>query len=217
MFVGHYSAAFAVKAVHKDAPLWVLFGAAQLVDIFWASFILTGVERVRIVPGFTAANPLDLYYMPYTHSLPAAVLWSLAAALLYVVIKRPQHRLAAGVAIAVTVASHWVLDWLVHVPDLPLWGNQFKVGLGLWNRLYIAIALELALLALGLWLYMRSTRARSRAGRFAMPVFTLAMCVVWIDSLFAPPPSSVMVLGVSALAAYVLFAAIAGWLARFRV
>jgi hypothetical protein len=45
--------------------------------------ILLGVEKVRIVPGITATNPLDLYFMPYTHSLIAAVLWSLAAFLAY--------------------------------------------------------------------------------------------------------------------------------------
>src|SRR5215207_2511463 len=76
MFIGHYAVSFAVKAKQKSIPLWVLFIAVQFLDVFWGVFILTGIEKVRIVPGITATNPLDLYYMPYTHSLVGALVWS---------------------------------------------------------------------------------------------------------------------------------------------
>src|SRR5918996_829413 len=82
MFVGHYGVSFAAKKV-APVPLWVLFLAVQLLDVAWAPLILLGIEKVRIVPGITASNPLDLYYMPYTHSLIAALLWSAAAFALY--------------------------------------------------------------------------------------------------------------------------------------
>jgi hypothetical protein len=81
MFVGHYGVSFAVKAIDQRIPLWTLFIAVQLLDVFWAPFVLLGIEKVRIVPGITASNPLDLYYMPYTHSLLASALWSVAALL----------------------------------------------------------------------------------------------------------------------------------------
>ncbi len=74
MFVGHYAASFVAKTVDKRIPLWVLFIAAQAVDVFWAVLVLLGVEKVRIAPGITASNPLDLYYFPYTHSLVASFL-----------------------------------------------------------------------------------------------------------------------------------------------
>ena len=83
MFVGHYGPGLAAKALDKKIPLWLLFLSVQLVDIAWAILVLLGVEKVRIVPGFTAASPLDLYYFPYTHSLVAALLWSLAGVLIY--------------------------------------------------------------------------------------------------------------------------------------
>jgi hypothetical protein len=79
MFVGHYGPAFAIKAIRPSIPLWLLFVAVQLVDVGWALLVLLGIEKVRIVPGMTASNPLDLYYMPYTHSLAAAALWAGAA------------------------------------------------------------------------------------------------------------------------------------------
>src|SRR5690242_20845998 len=127
MFVGHYGVSFAAKKAEPAIPLWVLFIAVQLLDVLWAPFVLLGIERVRIVPGFTATNPLDLYYMPYTHSLVAALLWSGAAALVYGAV-RPANtstRLLVGLA----VFSHWILDFIVHVRDLPLYDNRAKVGL----------------------------------------------------------------------------------------
>src|SRR5438034_5643892 len=79
MFVGHYGVSFGAKKAEPAIPLWVLFIAVQLLDVLWAPFVLLGIEKVRIVPGFTASNPLDLYYMPYTHSLVAAIGWSVVA------------------------------------------------------------------------------------------------------------------------------------------
>ena len=69
MFTGHYSFSFAGKSAEKRIPLWLLFLAVQWIDVMWSIFVLLGIEKVRIVPGITASNALDLYYMPYTHSL----------------------------------------------------------------------------------------------------------------------------------------------------
>src|SRR6266436_3103892 len=91
MFVGHYGPSFAIKALRPAIPLWLLFIAVQLVDVAWAVLILLGVEKVRIVPGITASNPLDLYYMPYTHSLVAAIFWSCAAGIVYQFAARPSR------------------------------------------------------------------------------------------------------------------------------
>jgi hypothetical protein len=92
MFVGHYGVSFAAKRAEPTIPLWVLFLAVQLLDILWAPFVLVGIEKARIVPGFTASNPFDLYYMPYTHSLVGALLWSCAGGLLYQIVTRPSRR-----------------------------------------------------------------------------------------------------------------------------
>src|SRR6266566_2637901 len=132
MFVGHYGPSFAIKALRPAIPLWLLFVAVQLVDVAWAILVLLGVEKARIVPGITASNPLDLYYMPYTHSLAAALLWSLGALVCYRLAVSTSSKISALV-VAAAVFSHWVLDFLVHRPDLPLYDNTAKVGLGLWN------------------------------------------------------------------------------------
>src|SRR5881396_1341752 len=152
MFVGHYGVSFAAIKAEPTIPLWVLFIAVQLLDVLWAPFVLLGIEKVRIVPGFTASNPLDLYYMPYTHSLVAAIGWSVVAFLVYRAVRPVPPRAAAIVGLA--VFSHWVLDFLVHRPDLPLYDNTAKVGLGLWNLPALALGLEAASLFGGMWLYL---------------------------------------------------------------
>ncbi len=76
MFIGHYGPAFAAKPVARQVPLWVLFVAVQALDFCWSGLILLGVEKAHIVPGFTQASVLDLYYMPYTHGLIGALILS---------------------------------------------------------------------------------------------------------------------------------------------
>lgn len=165
MFVGHYGVSFAAKRSDRSIPLWVLFIAVQLLDVFWSVFVFVGIEKVRIVPGITASNPLDLYYMPYTHSLVAALLWSLAAYVAYRATRvfGASHR--ATLLVALAVFSHWVLDLVVHRPDLPLYDNAAKVGLGLWNYPAPALLLEVAVLFGGMFLYLRSTTATTGLGR----------------------------------------------------
>lgn len=216
MFVGHYGPSFVVKALNGSIPLWALFLAVQLVDVFWAIFVLLGIEKVRIAPGITATNPLDLYYMPYTHSLIAAILWSVATALVCRLLPRLNNWPAAGL-VGAAVFSHWALDFVVHRPDLPLYDDTFKVGLGLWNYPVIAFALEAAILFSGLYLYLRATRPSGGGGRYGMVIFGLVMLVVQSLVFFGPPPSSDKTAAITALACYFIFAGIAYWLESKRV
>jgi hypothetical protein len=214
MFVGHYGPSFAIRAV-RPIQLWLLFIAVQLVDVAWSVLILLGVEKARIVPGITASNPFDLYYMPYTHSLVAAILWSVAAGVLC------KGLYAAGNWVAATwlgaaVFSHWVLDCLVHRPDLPLYDDTLKVGLGIWNYPAIALALEVLLLFGGMLMYMRRTRAINAIGRFGPPAFGILMVGIQAYVFFGPPPNSPGELAVTALVSYGVFAAVIHWLGRQR-
>src|SRR5437899_9998513 len=185
MFVGHYGVSFAAKKIDPSVPLWMLFIAVQLLDVAWAPFVLAGIEKVCIVPGITASDPLDLYYMHYTHSLVAALLWSAGAFVIYRLWMRGDGNFAALV-VAVAVFSHWVLDFLVHRPDLPLYDNTAKVGLSLWNLPAVAFGLEALVLFGGMWLYFRLGTAR----RTAMFVFGVTMLAIQAAVFFGPPPPS---------------------------
>lgn len=154
MFIGHFAPAM-VAATHRDAPsLPVLFIGGQLVDWAFFGLLLTGAEKMRFSPGVSAMNPMDLYHMPYTHSLIGSVGFGLAFAALIWVATR--NRTGALIGFAVVV-SHWLLDLLVHVPDLTLAGSPPKLGLGLWNHPAIEMPLEIALTIGALWLYARAT------------------------------------------------------------
>jgi len=201
MFVGHYGVAFAAKKTEPAVPLWLLFIAVQLLDVLWAPFVLLGIEKVRIVPGFTATNPLDLYYMPYTHGLVAALGWSVVAALAYRFLARGASQRAATI-VGIAVFSHWVLDFLVHGPDLPLYDNTAKVGLGLWNLPALALGLEAASLFGGMWLYLKLGPVR----RTAFLVFGVIMLAIQVYVFFGPPPSSANAAAATAIVAYALFA-----------
>jgi hypothetical protein len=203
MFVGHYGVSFAAKRSAASVPLWVLFIAVQLLDVAWAPLVLLGVEKVRIVPGITASNPLDLYYMPYTHSLVAALLWSAGAFVIYR-LTMPGASTPAALVVAGAVFSHWVLDFIVHRPDLPLYDDAAKVGLGLWNLPALAFGLESALLFGGMWLYFRTGAAR----RTATATFGLIMLAIQAYVFFGPPPPSDKAAAVTAIVAYVVFAVV---------
>lgn len=215
MFVGHYGVSFAAKAYRQELPLWLLFIAVQLIDVFWSIFVLLGIEKVRIVPGYTASSPLDLYYMPYTHSLVGAALWSVAFGLACVLIYRWNR--AAAVILALAVFSHWVLDLLVHRPDLALYDSHGKMGFGLWNYKWPEFALEALVVFIGIYGYMRSTRATGSVGRYGFIVLAIVMLAMQASQFYTPPPPSPNAVAISALFAYAFFAGIAAWLERKRV
>jgi len=212
MFVGHYAASLALKKFEKRASLGVLFLGVQLVDILFFPFVLLGIERINIIEKYTDATHFQLEYMPYSHSLVGSLLWAVAAYALFRWVFVKNHAVALAVGLA--VFSHWLLDLLVHTPDLPLWNDaSLKLGFGLWNNAIATYLLEDALLLGALWLYLKSTSASTATGRYGMGMFVVFLLLVNIVNIFGPLQSdSKVALAVSALAAYFLFAAVAFWL-----
>lgn len=156
MFIGHWAPALAAAATSRKAPpLALLFVGAQLIDWAFFGLLLLGWEHMRFSPGISVMNPMDLYDMPYTHSLLGAALFAGAIwALRALVVRDP----VGGLIGAAVVLSHWFLDLLVHVPDLTLIGSPPKLGLGLWNHPWIEMPLELGITFGALWLYVRACR-----------------------------------------------------------
>lgn len=209
MFIGHYAPAFVGKTIARSVPLWVLFAAVQLVDIGWGMFVATGIEHVRIIDGFTASNDLDLYDMPWTHSLLMAGVWSVVAGYLWSLIAVSDKR-TGGIVVGVAVFSHWLIDLLVHVPDLALYpGADIKLGFGIWNNAPLAIGLELAFFLIGLTLYVTATRSKSVFGR-VWPFIGggLLLALYAVGMTVSPPPDPVMV-GASSIGMYVIMCGIA--------
>lgn len=207
MFVGHYAAALAAKAIEPKAPLWTLAAAAQLVDIGWSAFIITGIERASVDPALPGSS-LILEHMPWTHSLPMTFVWSIGAALLAMTLLRLP--LWASIVIGATVASHWLLDLLVHRRDLELWFGGEKAGFGLWNYPVPEQALEIGLLAVAGAAWAAS---RKQLGRTAWPAlaFIAALVALQIFAMTQPQPAGPLSpqAGFTILAVYLGVAAVA--------
>jgi hypothetical protein len=185
MFVGHYSVAFAVKSDENKIPLWVLFVAVQFLDYIWATLVLLGIEKLRVIKGFTAGSMLDSYYHPYSHSLVAALIWSALAALVYKKFWDAKASNCAALLVALAVFSHWILDFIAHPRDLAIYDNTWKVGFGLWNYRDPEFALEIAMLAGGITLYL-ARNAMSIARKMAVIGFGIALVVVQIGDTYVP-------------------------------
>jgi len=185
MFVGHYSIAFAVKSEKNRIPLWVLFIAVQFLDYIWATLVLLGIEKLRVIKGFTAGSMLDSYFHPYSHSLPTALIWSAIAAVVYKAIWRAKASNSAALIVGAAVFSHWILDFIAHPRDLPLYDNTLKVGLGMWNHRDPEFALEIALLAGGIVLYL-ARNVIPAIRRKAVIGFGVGLTVIQIGDTYMP-------------------------------
>ena len=213
MFVGHYGVAFAVKTEPNRIPLWVLFVAVQLLDCLWAPFVLLGIEKMRVVPGITATNALDLYYMPYTHSLLGALFWSAVAFGVYKAGWRTIASNTAALFVGFAVFSHWLLDLIVHRPDLALYDDTLKVGFGLWNYRGAEFGLEITILLIGVLVYLK--RNATIARKIGIVVFTAVLVLIQAGNTFVRrPPSSDRAFAITALVFYSVFAAIAFFLEK---
>ena len=187
MLIGHFAVAFAAKRAAPELSLGTLFLAAQLADLVWPALVMLGVESFEIRPGITVVTPLEFVHYPWSHSLAALAGWGVLLALVWLAVRRGTP-MAAIVLVAV-VLSHWVLDFVVHRPDLPLSvGGEARLGLGLWNSLAGTLVVEGGLFAVCVALYARATRARDRIGTWALWALVAFLVLIYAATLFGPPP-----------------------------
>lgn len=213
MFIGHFAVGFASKAVAPRASAGVLVMAPLFLDLLWPIFLLTGLESVRIDPGNTAFTPLDLHDFPYTHSLVMAIVWSLVLGGLYFAVSRYGR---GAVVVAAGVFSHWVLDFVTHRPDMPLYpGSTTYLGLGLWNSRLGTVLVEVPLFLAGVWIYNRVTRARDRIGSVAFWALVVFVSIIYVMNIFSPPPPSAKAVAVLGVTGW-LFVPWAHWFDRHR-
>jgi membrane-bound metal-dependent hydrolase YbcI (DUF457 family) len=190
----------------------VLFAAAQLADLIWPLLVAVGIEQVRIDPGNTAFTPFDFVTYPYSHSLLFLAIWGVLFGLVCAGVVR--DRRVAG-WIAALVVSHWVLDWITHRPDMPLYPGSERFGLGLWNSVPATMVVELTMFAAGVWAYVRATRARDAVGRRSFAAFVGFLLAAYAAGL-GPPPPSLTALVVTAVVGAAVLLAWAFWFDRHR-
>lgn len=214
MFIGHYAVALGAKKIAPDVSLGVMFVACQLADLIWPSLVLIGIESFEVDPGNTAMTPLNFTHYPYSHSLLGMILWGVLFAGCYAMYRR--GHIKSALIIALVVASHWVLDFLTHRPDMPLtFSSSTSYGMGLWNTPEIAIPLELIIFGLGFWLYARTTRAKDKIGQLGLWSLVIFLLIIYVGNVLGPPPPSINVVVWSAQALW-LMVIWAFWVDRHR-
>lgn len=202
MFIGHFAVALAAKRVTPRTSLGWLFAGCQLCDLIWPVLLLAGVERAHIEPAATAVTPLVFDHYPWSHSLLMTVVWGLVLGGIYLA-RRGDRR--AALVLGLVVVSHWVLDWVSHIPDMPIvpWGGP-RVGLGLWNSVVATVAVEGLMFALGAWIYSRITRPRDRTGRWAWVSLVVVLVAIYLANVLGSPPPSMAAVAIGALAIWLL-------------
>jgi hypothetical protein len=164
MVAGHFGLAAGVKKLAPRLPLWSLLLASFFLDVVFLFFAAGGLEK--IIP-LDPANPNayggSLIQAYYTHSLVGALLISPIAGLF----AGWRWGKQGGYVIAGVVFSHWILDLIVHRPDLPIlpgnFGNLPLLGFGLWQYPTISAIIELALVIGGVWFYYRAAMQAAEA------------------------------------------------------
>lgn len=213
MFIGHFGIGLGAKKAAPGVSLGILFLAAQFLDLLWPTFLLLGWERVGIDPGNTVMTPLNFSYYPVSHSLLMACAWGMLIGLGYYLVRRKKYE---SIILAFLVVSHWILDLLVHRPDLPLsFGNSMKVGLSLWNNVPLAIILEGLIFVVGLFFYLNATKAKDRIGSIGFWIMISLLAAIHLNNLFGPPPANTKAIAWAAELQW-LFVLWAFWIDRHR-
>jgi hypothetical protein len=141
MFVGHFAVAFLLWRLFPQVPLPVFLIAVSFPDLLWSVLVPAGVEKVKINPDSPLQKFVIFEKFPYSHSLVLGSILSLPVGLLIAAILN--NPLIVPVFVAGS-ASHWILDTVVHLKDLPVLGfdGDRKVGAGLWKRGPLAFVVE---------------------------------------------------------------------------
>lgn len=213
MFIGHFGLALASKKINRNTSLGTAFLAAQFVDLIWPFFLLMKLEKVEIDPANTAFTPLNFVSYPFSHSLIAVLIWSAIFGGIYFAYRRNRN---AAIILALLVISHWILDYITHRADLPLsFGEEVKVGLGLWNNRAATIIVEFILFFGGALLYWQSTKPQNKAGMYGFYFLILFFVVIYVMNVFGDPPPNAEAIGYVGLAQW-LFIFWAYWVDRNR-
>jgi hypothetical protein len=213
MFIGHLAVAMGAKKVAPKTSLGTLIISTQFLDLLWPIFLILGIEHVRIDPGNTAVTPLDFYDYPISHSMITSLGWSILVALVYFSFRK--YKIGAWV-VGTGVFSHWILDFISHRPDMPIApGMHSYFGLGLWYSRPATLIVEGLMFLAGIVLYIRTTTATDRTGKYAFWSFIGFLVIVWMANTFGPAPNDVNALGYAGLSLWLLVAW-AYWIDRHR-
>jgi len=213
MFLGHFGIGFGAKKAAPGLSLGLLFLAAQFLDLIWPTLLLFKIEQVEIIPGISKVTPLKFTHYPISHSLLMVIFWSLLVGVIYWLMKK---NIKYALVLALCVISHWLLDLIVHIPDLPLYpGSSAEVGMGLWNYPWLTILAEGIFFTAGILIYINKTKAINAVGKYGLLTLILLLILIYTVNLAGPPPPDVSAIAWTGHLQW-LFVLFAFWIDRNR-
>lgn len=202
MFLGHIGVGIGAKFLVPRVSMGTTLLASLLLDLLWPVFLLLGLERVEILPGITKVSPLYFTEYPVSHSLLAAIGWAAVFGFFHFLVRRSSRE--AWICGAL-VLSHWLLDLIVHQPDLPLLpGFGRRVGLGIWNNLTATLAIEISIFVVGLLFYCYITKPADKTGSIGFVSVAILLLVLYFLSIFGPVPPGPGIVAWTGLASWLL-------------
>lgn len=183
MFMGHYGPAVWDTQRGRTAPLvplWQAFLAVQAVDIVFSVLAIMGIE------GSVMKDGQPVFHIPWSHSLVTSLIISFAAGAIFISFK-PSAGRKGFIVVSLLAFSHWVLDLVVHRPDLPLYpGGDLHLGFALWDYPLLSFAMEIGLLLLGFVYWMGVTKPKTVFYSLAPIVLFTFMCILQIIAITKP-------------------------------
>jgi hypothetical protein len=214
MFAGHIGAALALSRAERRLNVGILVTAAVLLDLVLWVLVIVGWESVTIPADFGSTHQARFVF-PYSHGLVASLIWSALAGTGAWAACAPlgPARARAAMLVAAAVFSHWLLDALVHRPEMPLIGAASPaVGAGLWDDMAVALLMETAIVLGGMLLFMPGS-GLSRGKSLALAALSLAtLGFTVLGMAFAPPPPSALAMAGSSLVTLIVVCALFAWL-----
>lgn len=219
MFVGHCAAALFAKGIEPRASMALLFIVALFLDFALFAFVLMDIETLSVQENVTVSTHFLLESMPWSHSLLAALIWSVFTLLIayhYFNVSR-----TTSVILVIVSLSHWVLDWIVHDSDLLIspfsQENGIRLGLGLWNNAIGTYLLECGILIAAFYYYIKRTHAINQLGKYGPIAFAICLITIQTNMIFgAYVQMSTQSFAISGLVSLLAFVLIAGFLDSHR-
>ena len=219
MFAGHLGAGLIFKRFNPKVNLGIIFLAVSFLDLVLWVFILAGVEYLVVPPDFRHRHYLTFFF-PYSHGLLSSLIWSALAGLMWYRLRKfpAAERLHSSIIIALAIFSHFILDFLVHIPEMPLLGaTSYQMGLGLWNHLPLALALEASIALVGTWLFLRISKLSPWRKRWLVTLMILVTGLTIAGQWLQTSPPQPVELAISSMIGISLAGLAGFWIDRFSL
>ena len=178
--INHAATGLIIKKIYPDVPMAAILVSVQLIEIIWVVLNFLSVEKTTTENKVQSVSDVHLEYMPFSHSVVSTAVLAAGAWILFAL---GFKALDVGIAVALGICSHLVLDLISHARDIVIapFLDSRKFGLGLYEKPAVAFVFETIYGIFCWWVYGGST-----ALFWTIIVFNLANASFFIKTIPGP-------------------------------